>query len=111
MARPHIEPFCDRDNHFKPMRLLGFGTGMHYKMLSMDTDTGACSMTVQFDGGYKRTPGFSWSEYELIVIEGGGPNLPQGPLLLCACRLCPTGDQLGAGLPRALYVQHRRTEP
>ena len=46
MARPHIEPFCDRDNHFKPMRLLGFGTGMHYKMLSMDTDTGACSMTV-----------------------------------------------------------------
>ena len=56
MARPHIEPFCDRDNHFKPMRLLGFGTGMHYKMLSMDTDTGACSMTVQFDGGYKRTP-------------------------------------------------------
>ena len=20
MARPHIEPFCDRDNHFKPMR-------------------------------------------------------------------------------------------
>ena len=45
MARPHIEPFCDRDEHFKPMRLLGFGTGMHYKMLSMDTDTGACSMT------------------------------------------------------------------
>ena len=36
MARPHIEPFCDRDEHFKPMRLLGFGTGMHYKMLSMD---------------------------------------------------------------------------
>ena len=70
MARPHIEPFCDRDEHFKPMRLLGFGTGMHYKMLSMDTDTGACSMTVQFDGGYKRTPGFSWSEYEFIVIEG-----------------------------------------
>jgi len=70
MARPHIEPFCDRDTHFKPMRLLGFGTGMHYKMLSMDVDTGACSMTVQFDGGYKRSPGFSWSEYELIVIEG-----------------------------------------
>ena len=70
MARPHIEPFCDRDTHFKPMRLLGFGSGMHYKMLSMDPDTGGCSMTVQFDGGYKRTPGFSWSEYELIVIEG-----------------------------------------
>ena len=69
MARPHIEPFCDRDNHFKPMRLLGFGTGMHYKMLSMDTDTGACSMTVQFDGGYKRTPGFSWSEYCLLYTS------------------------------------------
>ena len=39
-------------------------------MLSMDTDTGACSMTVQFDGGYKRTSGFSWSEHEFIVIEG-----------------------------------------
>ena len=98
MARPHIEPFCDRDTHFKPMRLLGFGTGMHYKMLSMDVDTGACSMTVQFDGGYKRSPGFSWSEYELIVIEGelqrGGPSVSQGTLFLCACRLRDARDQL-----------------
>ena len=39
-------------------------------MLSFDTDTGACSMTCQFDGGYKRSPGFSRSEREMIIIEG-----------------------------------------
>ncbi|MGI9229635.1 MAG: DUF4437 domain-containing protein [Gammaproteobacteria bacterium] len=70
MARPHIEPFVDRDVTFKNMNLPGFGRGMRYKMLSMDGDTGACSMTVQFDGGYKQPPGFSWSEMEMIVIEG-----------------------------------------
>ena len=53
MARPHIEPFVDRDVHFKKMPLPGFGSGMHYKMLSIDEDTGACTMTVQFDGGYQ----------------------------------------------------------
>ena len=70
MARPHIEPFVDRDVSFKNMSLPGFGRGMRYKMLSMDTDTGACSMTAQFDAGYKQPPGFSWSEMEMIVIEG-----------------------------------------
>ena len=70
MARPHIEPFCDRDVHFKNMNLPGFGRGMRYKMLSLDNDTGACSMTVQFDGGYSQKPGYSWSEMEFIVIEG-----------------------------------------
>ncbi len=70
MARPHIEPFCDRDTHFKSMPLAGFGTGMSYKMLSLDNETGACSMTVQLDAGYSRPPGFSWSEWELVVQEG-----------------------------------------
>ncbi len=70
MARPHIEPFCDRDVDFKNMNLPGFGNGMRYKMLSFDVDTGACTMTVQFDGGYAQTPGFSWSEMEFMVIEG-----------------------------------------
>ena len=70
MARPHIEPFCDRDEGFKHLRLPNFAAGMHYKMLSFDGDTGACSMTVQFDGGYRRTPGFAWSEMEMIIIEG-----------------------------------------
>ena len=70
MARPHIEPFCDRDVGFKNMNLSGFGSGMRYKMLSLDNETGACSMTVQLDGGYSQPPGFSWSEWEMIVIEG-----------------------------------------
>ena len=70
MARPHIEPFCDRDTGFKNMILPGFAGGMRYKMLSLDVDSGACSMTVQYDGGYRRAPGFSWSEMEMIVIEG-----------------------------------------
>jgi len=70
MARPHIEPFCDRDVHFKNMQLPGFGRGMSYKMLSFDNETGACSMTVQLEGGYSQNPGFSWSELEMIIIEG-----------------------------------------
>ena len=40
MARPHIEPFCDRDTSFKSMVLPGFSRGMSYKMLSLDVDTG-----------------------------------------------------------------------
>ena len=68
--RPHIEPFCDRDEAFKKLILPNLTGGMRYKMLSFDDDTGACSMTCQFDGGYKRTPGFSWSEWEMIIIEG-----------------------------------------
>lgn len=70
MARPHIEPFCDRDVSFKRMTLPGFGSGMHYKMLSLDVDNGACTMTVRLDGGYRRPPGFSWSELEILVMEG-----------------------------------------
>ena len=70
MARPHIEPFCDRDEGFKSLQLPGFASGMRYKMLSLDVDSGACSMTVQLDAGYQRSPGFAWSELEMIVIEG-----------------------------------------
>jgi hypothetical protein len=70
MARPHIEPFCDRDVSFKKMTLPGFPPGMQYKMLSIDKDTGACTMTVQFDAGYAQPPGFSLSDVELLVMEG-----------------------------------------
>lgn len=70
MARPHIEPFCDRDVSFKNMNLSGFSSGMRYKMLSLDNETGACSITVQFDAGYTQAAGFSWSEWGMIVIEG-----------------------------------------
>ncbi len=46
MARKHIEPFVDREVPFKKMTLPGFKKGMHYKMLSIDEDTGASTMTV-----------------------------------------------------------------
>jgi len=71
MARPHIEPFCDRDVSFKKMTLPGFPRGMQYKMLSLDKDTGACTMTVQFNAGYGQPPGFSYSDVELLIMEGG----------------------------------------
>lgn len=70
MARPHVEPFCDRDVAFKNMLLPGFKPGFRYKILSLDTDTGACSMTAQLEGGYRQPPGFSWSELEIVVVEG-----------------------------------------
>ena len=70
MSRPHIEPFCDRDVSFKNMILPGFGSGFRYKTLSLDNETGACSLTVQLDSGYKQPPGFSYSELEIVVVEG-----------------------------------------
>lgn len=70
MARPHIEPFVDADVSFKNMVLPGFGRGYHYKVLSLDTDSGANTMTVQFDAGYSQPPGFSYAEQEIVVIEG-----------------------------------------
>lgn len=70
MARPHIEPFVDRDVDFKKMTLPGFPKGMKYKMLSLDTDTGACSMTVRFESGFRQPPGMSYSEMELFILSG-----------------------------------------
>ncbi|MBW7929743.1 MAG: DUF4437 domain-containing protein [Gammaproteobacteria bacterium] len=70
MARPHIEPFVDRDVDFKKMSLPGFPKGMKYKMLSLDTDSGACSMTVRFESGYRQPPGLSYSEMELFILSG-----------------------------------------
>ena len=70
MARKHIEPFVDTDVPFRKMTLPGFKKGMHYKMLSIDEDTGACTMTVKFDAGYKMPPGMSYTEYELQILSG-----------------------------------------
>jgi hypothetical protein len=70
MARPHIEPFVDRDVPFRKLALPGFPRGMQYKMLSLDPDTGACSMTVLFEPGYRRPPGMSYAECELFIISG-----------------------------------------
>jgi hypothetical protein len=70
MPRPHIEPFVDRTVPFKKMTLPGFKKGMHYKVLSLDPDSGACSLRVKFDGGYKLPPGMSYSEMELFIMSG-----------------------------------------
>jgi hypothetical protein len=70
MTRPHIEPFVELNESYKPFKIPGF-IGAHYKVLSLDVDTGACSLKVRFDGGFKRKPGMSYSDMELFVLEGG----------------------------------------
>ncbi len=70
MARPHIEPFVESVEDYKRMTLSGFPKGMHYKMLSLDTDSGACTLKVRFDGGFHLQPGFSYSELEIFVLKG-----------------------------------------
>ncbi len=82
MARPHIEPFVDRDVSFKKLTMPGFKPGVNYKMLSIDKDTGACTMTVQYDAGFKQPPGFCYSEHEFLLMEGsltiGGKKWQKG---------------------------------
>jgi len=84
------------------MALPGFTSGMRYKMLSLDVDSGGCSMTVQLDGGYQRPAGFSWSEMEMIVIGGelqvGDGICCEGHYFLCTCRLRSAGDEYCPGL-------------
>ena len=70
MARRHIEPFVDRDVPFKRMTLPGFKRGMNYKMLSIDKDSGACTMTVQLEGGYRQPPSISMSDVEILSMKG-----------------------------------------
>jgi len=70
MARPHIEPYCELNNDYKKMTLKGMPVGMHYKTLSFDTDTGACTLKVRLDGGTRQKPGFSHSEVEIFVLKG-----------------------------------------
>ena len=101
MTRPHIEPFCDRDVHFKNMTLPGFSSGFTYKMLSLDADIGSCTMTVQLAGGYSQPPGFSYSELEMIVIEGSLT------VALGAGRVLAAGDQHRARRAGPDDVQHR----
>ena len=70
MPRPHIEPFVDRDVGFKKMTMAGMPIGIQYKALSMDTDSGAVTMTMQYENGFYQPPGFSYSEYEFLLMEG-----------------------------------------
>ncbi len=69
MARPHIEPYVELNDPYKKFDFAGF-KGSHYKVLSLDVDSGACSLKVKFDGGYKRKPGLSYSDMELFVLTG-----------------------------------------
>lgn len=84
MPRPHIEPFVELNDEFKPFRLLGF-IGADYKVLSLDPDNGACSLKVRYNGGYKRKPGLSYSDMELFVLTGemrvGDDTLREGHYL------------------------------
>jgi len=70
MARPHIEPFVDRSVPFKRFTLPGFKKGMHYKMLSLDNSTGACTMTVKYESGYRMPAGMSYTEVEILLMSG-----------------------------------------
>ncbi len=69
MARPHIEPYVELNDPFRKFDIAGF-RGSHYKTLSLDVDTGACTLKVRFDGGYKRKPGLSYSDIEIFVLNG-----------------------------------------
>lgn len=95
MARPHIEPYVEVDHPYRPFRLPGFARGAHCKMLSVDPDTGACSLKMRFDAGYRRPPGYSWSDLEVFVLRGsvrvGGEAVGEGHYLFV-----PAGYALGA---------------
>jgi hypothetical protein len=69
VARPHIEPYIELDTPFKKFEIAGF-KGSSYKVLSLDTDTGACTLKVRFNGGYRRKPGMSYSDMEIFVLNG-----------------------------------------
>jgi hypothetical protein len=68
--RKHIEPFVDRDVSFKRLELKGIPSGYNYKMLSIDEDSGACTMSVQWDAGYKQPPSVSYSDVEIFIMDG-----------------------------------------
>jgi len=70
MARPHIEPFVEFNEDYKKFTLPNFSGGSHYKVLSLDTATGSCSLKMQFDNGYSRKPGMSYSDMEIFVLKG-----------------------------------------
>lgn len=69
MSRPHIEPYCELNEAYERFEIPGF-RGSHHKVLSLDTDNGASSLKVRFDGGFKRKPGISYSDQEIFVLSG-----------------------------------------
>jgi hypothetical protein len=69
MARPHIEPFVELNTDYRKFRVPGF-VGSEYKVLSLDPDTGACSLKVRFNGVFRRPPGLSFSDVEIFLLNG-----------------------------------------
>jgi hypothetical protein len=70
MARVHIEGHVEPGTPWKKMTLPGFPRGMRYKVLSLDTDNGACSLKALYEPGFDRPAGMSYSEMELFVLSG-----------------------------------------
>ena len=78
MARPHIEPYVELNAAYQAFCFPGFPEGAFYKVLSIDADTGACSLKMKFEAGYFRQPGMSYSDCEMFILEGQvsiGPKL------------------------------------
>ncbi|GIK34658.1 MAG: hypothetical protein AMXMBFR45_10620 [Gammaproteobacteria bacterium] len=69
MARPHIEPYVELNDPYRKFDIAGFRGSLH-KVLSLDPDTGACTLKVRFNGGYRRKPGLSYSDFEVFVLNG-----------------------------------------
>jgi hypothetical protein len=96
MARLHIEPHVELNESYKNFTLPGFNpSGCHFKVLSLDVDSGACSMKMRFDGGYTRKPGLSYSDMEMFILKGsmniGGITHKEGHYIFV-----PAGYALGA---------------
>ena len=94
MPRPHIEPFVELNEGYNKFELSGF-RGTEYKVLSLDPDTGACTLKVRFNNGFARPPGLCYSDYELFILKGrmtiGDETIGEGHYLFV-----PAGMSLGA---------------
>lgn len=92
MSRPHIEPYQAGRATFRQFNLPGFPRGMRSKTLSIDRDTGACSLVVRWPSGYRLPGGLSYSEFELFLMSGdlmlGGRRLQPGHYLWVPAGVC-----------------------
>ncbi len=95
MSRPHIEPYTEVDQPYKRFNLPAFPKGAWYKVLSMDEHTGASSLKMRFDAGFRRSPGLALSDLEIFVLRGsvriGGVLCGEGQYFFV-----PAGFALGA---------------
>jgi len=112
MARPHIEPFVELNEDYRLFNFAGY-KGAHYKVLSLDTETGASTIKVRFDGGYTRKPGLSYSDIEIFVLTGemkvGSQTCVEGHYFFI-----PAGVALGAiDVPQGceVIVMYNDSEP